>query len=59
MSVDGREAPECVADCTEVMASIDDSEDGKQFIIADVSTDDAWMRTRLAGIGTVSLGDYR
>lgn len=41
----------------EVMASIDDAHDGERVIIADVTTDDAWLAVPLCE--AASLSDWR
>ncbi|MCH7659327.1 MAG: hypothetical protein IH933_01665 [Euryarchaeota archaeon] len=42
---------------SEVMASIDDAHDGERVIIADVTTDDAWLAMPLCE--AASLSDWR
>lgn len=42
---------------SEVMASIDDAPDGERVVIADVTTDDAWLAMPLHD--APSLSDWR
>lgn len=41
----------------EIMASIDTTESTTRLVIADISTDDAWLSTRIAD--AVPLSDWR
>ncbi|MEM4782368.1 MAG: hypothetical protein QXG03_12525 [Halalkalicoccus sp.] len=46
-----------VDDGHEVMVSIDDAQDGERVVIADVTTDDAWLTMPLAE--AASLSEWR
>ncbi|QLG48961.1 DUF7556 family protein [Natrinema halophilum] len=45
MSLNRSAASELVTDSSEVMASIDEAGRYPRFIIADITTDDAWLST--------------
>lgn len=53
MSVEPRDATGSSIDAGEVMASVEQDEDGDRFIIADVSRDDAWLAAPTAEVPVV------